>query len=231
MLIGTTFTTNINAQEEESSPVDLGLDIYSSYIWRGAKFGSGPAFQPWLEASAGNLAIGAWGSINSSTDEAFEMDLYLSYSFDFGLSIGVTDYYFGYTDGDSIGVDDDGGTVFEQLGYFAYDNGHYIEPMISFEAGDLSLTAAYMFAPGFDDGDTYLEASYSIKGVSLTVGLGDGAYTATDTDPEGDFNLCNISIGTSKEVKITDSFSLPLSGSVTLNPATEGFFITVGMSF
>jgi hypothetical protein len=223
--------SSVNAQEEESSSVfDAGADIYTSYIWRGAKFGAGPAFQPWVSAGLGNLEIGAWGSVNSSTDEGFEMDLYASFSTDFGLSITVTDYYFGHVDGDSLGIDDDGETVYDQLGFLSYNDAHFIEPMVSFAAGDFSITAAYMFVPGFDDGDMYFEAGYTLGAVDLAVGLGDGAYTATNDDPDGGFNICNISIGTSKEIKITDSFSLPLSGAVVLNPATEGFYITAGIS-
>lgn len=202
-----------------------GLDIYSSYIWRGAKFGTGAAFQPYVEFSAGNFALGAWGSVSTGgwdgsavTDEdgittfigseGFEMDLYASYSIG-AVSIGVTDYYFG-------------GSF---LDYSAEGGVHFIEPLIGVELGDLSLTAAYMFAPGFEAGDTYLEAAYSFGTFDLTVGAGDGAYTS-----DGDFMLCNIGIGTSKEIKITDSFSLPVSGAVILNPSTEGFFITVGIS-
>ena len=225
-LVSVSLSARAQEAEEESSPIDAGMDIYSSYIWRGAKFGSGPAFQPWVEGSVGSLAIGAWGSVNAGPDEAFEMDLYLSYSFDFGLSIGVTDYYFGAVDGDSIGVDDAGATMYESLGFFSYDAGHYIEPIVSYEIGDLTLTGAYMFAPGFEEGDMYFEAGYSISGIDLAVGAGDGAYT-----DDGEFMLCNISIGTSKEIKLTDSFSLPLSGAVVLNPSTEGFFITAGISF
>lgn len=218
---------SVNAQEEESASVmDAGMDIYSSYIWRGAKFGSGPAFQPWVEASLGNLAIGAWGSVNASIDEAFEMDLYLGYNFDFGLSIGVTDYYFGFVDGDSIGADAFGAPIYESLGFFSYDNAHFIEPMISYSVGNLSLTVAYMLAPGFEEGDMYFEAGYSISGIELALGAGDGAYT-----DDGDLMICNISLGTSKEIKITDEFSLPLSGAVVLNPSTEGFFIIAGISF
>ncbi|MBN1187582.1 MAG: hypothetical protein JXB49_35230 [Bacteroidales bacterium] len=225
-LMSVSFSAVAQEEEEASSPVDAGMDIYSTYIWRGAKFGTGPAFQPWVEGSIENLAIGAWGSVNAGVDEAFEMDLYLSYSFDFGLTVGVTDYYFGAVDGDSIGVDDDGETMLESFGYFAFDKGHYIEPMVSYAIGDLSVTAAYMFTPGFEEGDMYFEAGYSISGIDLALGAGDGAYTK-----DGEFMLCNISIGTSKEIKITDNFSLPLSGAVILNPSTEGFFITAGISF
>ncbi len=200
---------------------DTGLDIYSSYIWRGAKFGTGAAFQPYVEYSVGDFAIGAWGSVSTggwdgATDddgaavgsEGFEMDLYASYSLG-PVSIAVTDYYFG-------------GSF---LDYGATGGFHYIEPMIGAEFGSLALTAAYMFAPGFEAGDTYLEAAYSFDAFDITLGAGNGAYTS-----DGDFMICNIAIGTSKEIKITEDFSLPVSGAVVLNPSTEGFFITVGVS-
>ncbi len=41
----------------------------------------------------GGFEIGGWGSYCFSSHEAAEADLYLSYGFDFGLSIGLTDYY------------------------------------------------------------------------------------------------------------------------------------------
>lgn len=185
-----------------------GVDIYSSYIWRGLKFGTGPAFQPYVEFSAGDFAIGAWGSVNAGDEEASEMDLYASYAIG-PVSIAVTDYYFG---GDWTDYSEDGGV-------------HYIEPALGASIGDLGLTAAYMFAPGFNEGDMYFEAAYAFESFDITLGAGDGAYTS-----DGEFNICNIGIGTSKEVTITDSFSLPVSGAVILNPSTGGFFITVGIS-
>jgi hypothetical protein len=218
-----------------------GLDIYSSYIWRGAKFGSGPAFQPYVEFSAGDFAIGAWGSVSASSDEALEMDLYAGYSFG-PVSLTVTDYYFGgdWTD---------------------YSATHYLEPSLSLEAGNFTLLGAAMFmaktdaatavtespamvnletgvitpaiegmdgaaASGFGETmDLYFEAGYSFGSFDLAVGAGNNQYTS-----DGSFTVCNIAVGTSKEVKITDSFSLPVSGAVILNPSTGGFFITVGIS-
>lgn len=210
------------AQEEEESVWSTGFDIYTSYIWRGAKFGSGPAFQPFVDATIGGFSIGAWGSVNSSWNESLEMDLYVSYSFG-PVSLTLTDYYFG----------DD---------WTEMDMTHYIEPMVGIEAGGFSATLAYMFLPAVDDdpetptedesadfgeeGDLYLEAAYSFGSVDLALGLGDGQYT-----DDGDFNVCNITIGTSKEVEISEKFTLPVSGSVTLNPSTGGFFITAGVSF
>ena len=71
----------------------------------------------------------------------------------------------------------------------------------------------------------YFEAGYSFEKFSIGLGAGDGQYTS-----DGEFNICNINIGTSKEVKITEDFTLPMSGAVILNPSTGGFFITVGIS-
>ena len=191
--------------------MSTGVDLYSSYVWRGAKFGTGPAIQPWVDYTTGGLSIGAWGSVCTSSDEALEMDLYAGYSFDFGLGITVTDYYFG-----------DGWLTSES---------HFLEPSLSYEVGGLSLSAAYMLGMGDDEtADMYIEAGYSFDSFDIFVGAGDGQYTATDDDPDGGFNLCNIGIGTSKDIKITEDFSLPVSGSVILNPATEGFFIVVGIS-
>lgn len=192
---------------------DTGLDVYSSYLWRGAKFGTGAAFQPYVSKTIGGLEIGAWGSANTGGDEAYEMDLYLAYSFDFGLGLGVTDYYFGGA-------------------YFA-DSLHYIEPSISYEIGGLSVLGAYMVNPAAtDDGDMYVELGYSFDNVSLAVGAGDGAYTWTEEDGEdkGPLNVCMVSVSTSKEVEITEKFSLPVSGTVMLNPTTEMFSIAVGFS-
>lgn len=206
------FMPNAKAQE-----VSTGLDIYSSYVWRGIKFGSGVAFQPYVEFSAGGFAIGAWGSYCASTDEAAEADLYASYGFDLGesgsLSFTLTDYYFpgsSWMEGES----------------------HFIEPMVSLGAGAFSFTAAYMLydgagTDGEGSGDLYLEAAVTAGPVDLTLGGGNGAYSMKD---DAGFDICNIGISSSKEIKITDNFTLPMSGAVILNPSYESFHIVVGIS-
>lgn len=206
--LATIFALNVQAQESSWS---TGVDFVSSYVWRGTKFGTGPAMQPSVEFSTGGFAIGAWGSYGLTIDEAAEADLYTSYGFDLGesssLTLTLTDYYFPgseYFDGDS----------------------HFFEPMVSLGLGNFSLTAAYMKGSK-DSGveDVYFEAGLTAGAVNLFVGAGDGAYTM-----DGDFDLCNIGIGTSKEIKITDSFSLPVSGTAILNPSSEQFHIVVAIS-
>ena len=55
------FAINVNAQEK--NPWTVGVDIYSSYVWRGTKLGTGPALQPTFKYNQGGFTIGGWGSI------------------------------------------------------------------------------------------------------------------------------------------------------------------------
>jgi len=198
------------AQEAESD-FSVGADLVSSYVWRGTQFGSGPAIQPGVSYATGGLEIGAWGSNSFSMNEGFEADLYAGYSFDFGLGIAITDYYFGgdWTDGDV----------------------HYFEPALSYGIGDFSILAAYMIGGGKDENDdfntqdTYLEVGYAFGDVSVFVGAGDGQYTV-----DGDFALANVGMSYSKDLML-GSFALPMTGSVILNPSTGNFYTVVGVSF
>lgn len=218
VLLLMTFIPVANAQEEEeASKWNAGLDIYSSYIWRGLKFGTGAAFQPSVDFTAGGFTIGAWGSFSTGDTEAAEVDLYATYALNLGekaaLSLTVTDYYFPGSE------------------YFNGDS-HFIEPMVNLGLGNLSLTAAYMIynsAPN-GSGDLYFQAGYAAGPVSITLGGGNGQYSLEDENEEDKFAISNIGIGTSKEIKITDSFSLPISGSIILNPSTEQLFVVVGIS-
>ncbi|MFV0267465.1 MAG: hypothetical protein ACK5HT_10065, partial [Draconibacterium sp.] len=177
---------------------------------------------PYVEFSVAGCALGAWGSYCVSDNEAAEADLYASYGFDLGenasLSLTITDYYFP-------------GTTSEPTSWTDGDN-HYFEPMVGLGLGPVSLTAAYMFYDGAGkngdaSGDLYLEAGVTAGPVDLALGGGTGQYSMRD---DASFDICNISVSTSKEIKITDSFSLPLSGAVILNPSYESFHIVVGIS-
>lgn len=215
LLLFTLVVPTVQAQEDEGSSWGVGLDIYSSYLWRGAKFGTGAAFQPGVEFSTGGFAVGAWGSYSTGSEEAAEADLYIGYGFDLGenasLSFTVTDYYF------------PGGSSWTEA------ESHYFEPMVSVGVGAFTFTAAYMEGLGDDEinstSDLYLEAALAAGPVDITLGGGDGQYT-----DDGDFSICNIMVGTSKDIKITESFSLPVSGAVMLNPSTGGFHVAVGIS-
>ena len=211
-----TTSVDIKAQEEQkSSPFSAGGDLVSSYLWRGTKFGTGPAIQPYLELALGNFTIGGWGSYCFTTDEAAEADLYLSYGFDFGLSVGLTDYYFPGTD--YFDVSDSTGA-------------HAFEVNLGYEIGGFSIAANYMLneagGAGTSGGDLYFELGYGFKHFSLFAGAGDGWHST-----DGSFALCNLGIAAEKEIKLSENFSLPVIGALIWNPDREQFHVVVGISF
>ena len=191
--------------------VSTGVDLYSTYVFRGVAF-SGPSYQPSFEVSTGGFAIGAWGS-QDFANTFQEMDLYLGYTFDFGLYLGLTDYYYpgsSFEDGES----------------------HAIEINAGFEIDNFSLAANYIPAEavnaGSIGGDMYFEAGYSVDdATSLFFGAGNGWHT-NFTD---DFGVVNIGATTGKELVISDTFTVPVSGSVVYNAYSKQFYILVGFSF
>ncbi len=211
---------------------DLGVDVQSRYIWRGIQLGNNSAsIQPYVEYSAGQFSIGAWGAYGLGGDGGGlnEADLYASWSPTDYLSITVTDYFFP-AEGNN-------------QGYWPYNNGHVFEGMISFSGVDgfpVGITVATNFggadqkANGDQSYSTYIEASYSKSigenGVEVSVFAGgvigdEGGYYLTDGE-----GLINLGLGVSKEIKITENWSLPVNGALIFNPDADNIFLTFGFS-
>jgi hypothetical protein len=197
----------LNTTRESPGNFSVSADLVSSYVWRGSKFGSGPALQPTVEFTAGGFTLGAWGSTCLSDPEALETDLYTSYNFG-KFTLGLTDYYFPGT------------------AWFTAEN-HAFEVNSGLTLGNFSLAANYILneGAGSDGGDVYVEAGFTAGKVNLFAGGGSGWHT-----PDRDFNICNLGLSTTKEIRITEHFTLPLSGSVVLNPTTEQFFLVAGIT-
>ena len=201
----------VDAQEESSSPINLGADFVSRYIWRGLDFGNGPAVQPTVEVAFGNFAVGAWGSYTLNSSPYLEADLYASYGFDFGLSVILTDYYFPAAEFGAV----------TDNSYFDMD-AHTFEVGLSQAISDFYISAFYYLNA---NDDVYFEAGYSFEHFDVFAGAGTQSYTS-----DGEFMFTNFGISTSKELKITDSFSLPLSGALIVNPDLQQFNIVFGFS-
>jgi len=204
-LVALVATTGAKAQEFSAS-----ADIVSSYVWRGVQY-SGVSVQPTLEFSTGGFSIGSWGS--AGLDGFLEMDMYASYGFDFGLSLGVTDYYYPGALGDPANS------------WFGMGS-HAFEANLGYGIKNLSISANYIFAGGGSVGnDLYFELGYDFGKFNIFAGAGNGWHTS-----DGSFGLVNVGINTSKEIKITDSFSLPISASAILNPSTKQYYLVAGIT-
>jgi len=206
----------------------LGADVVSRYIWRGIDFGESLSLQPALAYSAGGFEIGTWASYSVSADGAGanEHDLYAAYRFDLGnqssVTLGVTDYYFPAPEGaDWSNYEGDG------------DGAHWIELMagVTGPAGfPISLTGL-MMVHNDPDGSLYVEASYPVSapGVDLGLTLGlvanESAFYGVATA-----SVINLGLSAAKELRVTDSFALPLSVSYIVNPTHERSYLVCGIS-
>jgi hypothetical protein len=188
---------------------EISADVVSRYVWRGTQFGDSAHIQPSISYSTGDFEIGAWGSFAfSGNDGGSELDLYINY--DLGIaSLTLTNYTFPGDPSASIIPDD----FFGVEGY---------ELSTGFDLGPVEMTVGYFT----ETEDLYIETGFSIGSLNVAVGGGNEVYTLN-----GDFALCNVSLGTTKEIKITEDYSLPVFGSFVYNPDTTAAFLVFGASF
>ena len=210
-------TGNLQAQDEESeSPISIGADLVSRYVWRGTDFGASPSIQPYIEASAWNFTLGAWGAYTINRFDGQEMDLYLNYNIMDIVSVGVVDYFF----------------PAELTGYkyfdYSTDFQHILEATATFTGlEDIPLTATVGVNMINDPNNSfYVELGYGFSIFDLFLGAGNGIYT-TDQN----FNVVNLGITASKEIPVTDRYSIPISASLITNPEAQKVYLVFGISF
>ena len=143
------------------------------------------------------------------------------------FTVAITDYYFPYPGSTSDGMD-----------FFNYksagDGAHWVEPAVAYE-GPASFPISLfvgMMAHNDPDYSTYAQVSYPIKFKGdVEVGLSAGAsLMKSDFYSTDGFGLLNIGITGTKALKITDSFSLPLSVAYIVNPNHKTDFLVLGVA-
>lgn len=213
-------TTAIKAQDKVEASV--GVDLVSGYIWRGQDLG-GVSLQPGVSIAYKGFSLGAWGSVGVEGSDTKEMDLTLGYATG-GFSISVTDYWF------------NGGPGY--FHYKAHNTSHVYEAQVGYDFGPVAVNWFTNFAgdDGVNDGkraySSYISvaAPFRLGGLDWEAEVGATPWRTTSYEANG-FAVCNISLKAAKDIKITDSFSLPLFGQVVWNPRSEGAYIVVGLSF
>jgi hypothetical protein len=215
LLIGFMVNITMYSQSKDSTSWTTGADIFSSFIWRGTKYGNGPAIQPVLECTKGPFKIGAWGSFDFRGYQ--ETDLYFSFTLFEGFSLGMTDYY---------------SPDFRYFDYSRTSGRHAFEINIDYSRWNFNFSANYILNEAGDIGslgsDLYFQAGYSFNYFNLFAGAGNGWHTYEPDEEKNIFTVCNIGIETSKTIPITDRFSLPVIGKLIFNPDKERMFIVFG---
>ena len=215
------------AKAQDKLEASVGADFVSRYIWRGLDLG-GVHFQPTLGLDWKGLSLSAWGSVGiSNPADTKEFDLTLSYTIG-GFNIGVTDYWF------DAGLD-------PLDRYFMYRSdctNHVFEANIGYDFGFAAIQWYTNFAG--NDGvspagkrafSSYLELSapFSLGGADWSAAVGVVPFP-TDFYGTEKFALVNLSLTASKEIAVTDSFSIPVFAQVAANPYTRDAFFVIGFT-
>ena len=213
------------AQEEIETTVSA--DIVNQYIWRGQDLGN-VSLQPTLGIGYKGLSLTAWGSVGlADAQDTKEIDLTLGYTIG-GLNIGITDYWF------NAGLD-------PQNRYFKYDahgTNHVFEGNIGYDFGVASVQWFTNFA-GNDgvnkDGkraySSYMEVvvPFKISTIDWTATAGAVPFATTSYGTSG-FAVTNLALKATKEIKVTDTFSIPIFGQVVANPCSQNAYLVLGFT-
>ena len=213
------------AKAQDNVETTIGADVVNQYIWRGQELGS-VSLQPTLGVAYKGLSLTTWGSIGlSEPSDTKEFDITAAYSVG-GFNIGVTDYWFNSP----------------STRYFLYDShktSHVFEANIGYDFGPASIQWFTNFA-GNDgvnkDGDraysSYFEVSapFTFGGCDWTATVGAVPFASSFYSDANGFAVTNVSLKATKELKITDTFSVPVFAGIAANPSTEKAFFIFGLS-
>ena len=215
----------------DSLKVDLsvGADVVNHYIWRGLMLSNSPSIQPTMSVTLGRFSLGSCASYSVNPSAFQEVDLFLTYSVG-TVTIGLNDYY---NPVDSLGFNDS---------YFNYGKSTTLHTLESFltisKIGETNFSATgALFVYGNDKDEalknmysSYLELSYATKvkdyGLNFFCGatLKKGFYAENAA-------IVNLGASIAKDIKVSDTFSVPCKGSFILNPDKQNVFLVLGFTF
>jgi hypothetical protein len=227
VLMAMMIATGFSATAQDKIETTISADFVNQYIWRGQDLGD-VSLQPTLGIGYKGLSLTAWGSVGLTDPlDTKEFDLTLAYTIG-GFNIGITDYWF------NIGLDPDG----RYFKYDAHGTNHLFEANIGYDFGFASLQAYTNFA-GNDgmnkDGkraySTYVElaAPFKLATVDWSAAVGAVPFATTSYGTNG-FAVTNVSLKATKDIKVTDSFSIPIFGQVVANPCSQNAYLVFGFT-
>lgn len=212
-----------NAQDKVETTV--AADVVNQYIWRGQDLGD-VSLQPTLGLGYKGFSLTAWGNVGlSDKDDTKEFDLTAAYSVG-GFNIGVTDYWFNTPNE-------------KYFQYASHKTSHVFEANIGYDFGPVALQWFTNFA-GNDGQNKDLKRAYSsyaelsapftLGGCDWTAAIGAVPYATSFYSAASGFAVTNISLKATKDIKITDSFSVPVFAGVAANPSNEKAYLLFGFT-
>jgi hypothetical protein len=219
----------VTAYAQDTVEATISGDVVSSYIWRGQDLGN-VSIQPTLGVSYKGLSLSAWGNVGlSNSEDTKELDLTLAYS-NGGFNIGITDYW----------TNDGGDPEGRYFKYNAHGTNHVFEANVGYDFGFASLQWFTNFA-GNDgtnkDGkraySSYFEVNvpFQLATVDWTATAGAIPYaTSFYNGWTSGFAVTNVALKATKDIKVTDSFSIPIFGQVVANPCSQKAYLVLGFT-
>lgn len=210
---------------QDKVEASIGADLVSGYIWRGQDLGN-VSIQPSASVSYKGFTLSGWGSVGIDKNDTKEFDLTLGYSTG-GFSVSVTDYWF-----------NNDAPYFH---YGAHNTAHVFEAQVGYDFGVLAVNWYTNFAG--NDGiknngkraySSYfnISAPFKLGGLDWSAEIGAVPWeTSFYNNTANGFEISNVSLKATKDIKFTDSFSLPIFAQAIWNPATEGAYFVFGLSF
>ncbi|HKK20867.1 MAG TPA: TorF family putative porin [candidate division Zixibacteria bacterium] len=229
-----------NTSAQEKVTVNTGVDLYSRYVWRGLDIASTPSIQPTLSADYCGFELGSWGAytLSNQQSESDEIDFWLSYGRGlengFSFTVIATDYYFpnagirlfNFNNYDAVTSDST-----PDPGAHTIELGATVTGPNSFPVGLSGYVNVYNDAGN----NTYFQIDYplSLEQADLNFFCGFAGGSKDNPGYYGTANLNAINMGVSavREIKMNDTFSIPLTVSLIVNPQAEISYLLVGMSF
>lgn len=211
---------------QDNIETTISADFVNEYIWRGLKLGD-ISVQPKLGVGYKGLSLTAWGNYGlSNVDDSKEFDLTLDYTIK-GFSIGITDYWF------SKGQDPDS----RYFKYDAHGTNHVFEAYAGYDFSFASVKWFTNFAGndynmnGKRDYSCYAEVNvpFRLAAVDWTGSAGVVPFKSRMYRTNG-FAVTYLSLRANKEIRITDTFTVPIFGQVAADPCTQNAYLVVGLT-
>lgn len=233
--IGPLFGAFAQEESEKNSNTDLGVDIVSSYIWRGLLVDPTPNIQGWGEFGFKGFSMGAWASTNF-TGTYIETDFYLGYKYE-NFNATLTNYKVGWDDYFNVKKESTAHVGELALAYTVSDNFplQILGSVLIY--GDDKKIDSYDATGEAILSDTKNYSAYFELQYTLTHGETDISFTGGIVTHESyfyttdGFAVTNLGISLEKAIKFTDDFSLPINFSVIANPELESAYAILGIRF
>jgi hypothetical protein len=223
-LLSIFITTTPLLAQTDSVPVistTATVDFMSRYIWRGEEYGKAASVQPGLSATWKGLTLGAWGAYTFTGPGIQESDFYLSK--DFGpLTLAVWDYW---------SFCDTSATDF--LNYSENSTSHLLEFQALISGGEhlpFNILGSYFFYGADTSKSSYFELQYQYSFGSSDLLLFAG-FQAKGDYYASKANFVNIGCTISKELAVSDRWSLPVNVSLIVNPDRKNVYLVAGLTF